>query len=104
MGEEKEFGTETLDSFSETIELRFRQKPELDTPLTELSADELTLGSVDERIKQATGPILRRLEDICVLLVGRTEVESAGNSEASGWRRSHESIIPSRNRRDSYRT
>ena len=29
----------------------------MDTPLTELSAGELTLRSVDERIKQTTDPV-----------------------------------------------
>ena len=66
-----------LDSSSETIELRFRQEPKMDTPGTETSADELTLRSVDERIKQATDPILKRVEELCALLAGRTEMESA---------------------------
>ena len=72
----------------------------MDTPVIETSADELTLRSVDERIKQATNPILRRVEELCALLASPTEMESAGNSEASGSRRNHESISPSRNRYD----
>ena len=72
----------------------------MDTLVTETSADELTLRSVDERIKQATDPILRRVEELCALLVGGTEMESAGNSEASGSRCNHEFISPSRNRHD----
>ena len=43
----------------------------MDTPVTETSTDELTLRSVDERIKQATDLILRRVEEICALLAGR---------------------------------
>ena len=72
----------------------------MDIPVTETSADELTLRSVDEKIKQATDPILRRVEELCALLVGGTEMESAENSEASGSRRNHESISPSPNRCD----
>ena len=54
----------------------------MDTRETGTSADELTLRSVDERIKQAIDPILRRVEELCALLAGWTETESAGNSEA----------------------
>ena len=57
-----EIGVHTLDSSSERIELRFKLEPEMDTPVTETSADELTLRSVDERIKQATDLILKRVE------------------------------------------
>ena len=52
----------------------------MDTPANETSADELTLRSVDERIKQAIDPILSHLEEVCALLASRSEVESAGNS------------------------
>ena len=96
MSEETEIGTQTLKCSSETIELRFRQEPEMDTPVTETSFDELTLRSVDERIKQATDPILKQVEELCALLTGGTEIELTGNSEASGSRRNHESIIPKR--------
>ena len=48
---------------------------------------ELTLRSADERIKQVSEPILRRVQELCALLASRTEMESAGNSEASGSRR-----------------
>ena len=95
-----DIGTQTIDSSSETIQLRFRQEPRIDTPAIETSADELTLRSVDERIKQATDPILRQVEELCALLADRTEMESAGNSEASGSRRNHESISLSRDRHD----
>ena len=76
MREETESGNQTLDSSSETIELRFRQEPEMDTRANETSADELTLRLVGERIKQATDPILRRIEEICAPLASRTEVEA----------------------------
>ena len=42
MSEETENGTQTLDSSSETIELKLRQEPEMDTPAEETSADEIT--------------------------------------------------------------
>ena len=54
MSEDAEIGTQTLDSSSETIELRFRQDTEMDTPVNETFSDELTLRSVHERIEQAT--------------------------------------------------
>ena len=65
MTEETESGTETLDSSSETIELRFRQELEIDARVKETSVDELMLRFVDEQIEQATDPILRRVEE-CV--------------------------------------
>ena len=43
----------------------------MDTPVTELSTDELTLRLVDERIQKATDLILRRVEELCTLLAGR---------------------------------
>ena len=94
MGEKTEVGTQTIESSSETIDPRFRQKPEMHTPENEASADALTLRSVNERIKQATDPTLRRVKDLCALLASRTEMESAGNTEASGLRRNRESICP----------
>ena len=100
MNVEAETGRQTLDSSSETIELRFGQETEMDTTVDETPADEVTLRSVDERFKQATETILRRVEDSCALLASRVEMESAGNSEASGSRRNHESNNPSRNQYD----
>ena len=100
IGEETEIGTQTRDSSSAAIELRFTQEPEMDTPVTETSADELSIRSVDERNKQATDPILRWVEELCAFLASRTKIESVGNSEASGLRRNHESISPSGNRHD----
>ena len=56
--------------------------------------------SSDERVKRATDPILRRVGELCAILASRTEMESAGNSEASGSRRDRESSNPSLNRYD----
>ena len=100
MIEETEIGTQTLGRSSEIVKLILRQESEMDTPGSETSTDELTRRSVDEPIKQATDSILRRVKELCALLAGRTEMESAENSEASGLRRNHESISPSRNRYD----
>ena len=72
MSEETEIGTQTLDSSSDTIKLRLRQETELEPNLNETSTDELTLKSIDERIKQVTDPILRIVEELCVLLASRT--------------------------------
>ena len=100
MSEKTEIGTRTLVSSFETIEQRLRQGAEMEPTLNEMCTDELALQSVDERIKQATDPILRRVEELCALLAGRTEVESAGDNEASSSRRNNESISPSPNRCD----
>ena len=100
MSDETEAGTQTLDSSSKTIESGFRQESEKDSQGIETSADELTLRLVDERIKQATDPILRRVKELCALLASGTEMESTGISEASGSRRNKESVSPSRNRHD----
>ena len=100
MSEETEIGAQTFVSSSKTIELWLRQEPKMDTPVNETSTGELTLGSLDKRIKKATDSNIKRVEELCVLLAGRTEMESAENSEASGSRRSHESISLSRNRYD----
>ena len=94
MSEETEVGTQKLEISSEMIELRFRQKREMETPEIETSTDRHTLKSIHERTKQTTDPILRRVEKICALLASQTEMESAGNSEVSGSRRNRESIKP----------
>ena len=99
MSEETETGTQTFDSSSESIELRLRQGTGMEPAVDETLAGELTLRSVDERITQATDPILGRVE-LCALLASRTEMESAGTSQASGSRRNRESSSPSRNRYD----
>ena len=69
----------------------------METALDEAPAGERTLGSADERIKQATDPILRRVQKLCALLSSLAETESTGNSEASSWRRNRGSSSPSRN-------
>ena len=98
MGEETETGTQTLDSSSETFELRLGQEPTTD----ETSTDDHILRLLDERIKQATDPILRRIEELCALRASRNETESAGNSEASVSRCNRETFSPSCNRYDKY--
>ena len=98
MSEETDIGTQPLDSYSDTIELRSRQEPVMELPVTETSVDELTLTSADERIKQASDPIITRVDEICFLSAGRNKMESAGNSETSSLRRNHESIGLSHNR------
>ena len=59
MSNETEAGTQTLDNSSDTIDLRPRREPKMDSQEIEPSACELTLRSVDKRIKKATDPILR---------------------------------------------
>ena len=87
MSEETEVGIQTLESSSETNELNFRQESDMDTPVTRTPAQEITVRSVDEPIKQASDLLLRRVDEICALLARRTEMESAGSREASGLRR-----------------
>ena len=98
MSEEPQTGTQTLDSSSGTIKLRLRQETEIEFTLDETPTDELTLKSVDEWMKQATDPILRRVEDLCALLVSRSEMESDSNSEASKLKRNRKSCSRSLNR------
>ena len=87
-------GTQTLNSSSETVELGLGQEPEMNTQEIDTSADQSTLVRlVDERIKQATDPILR-LEELCALLVSQTEMESTGNSEVSDSKRDNASTSP----------
>ena len=101
MSEEIESGRQTFDNSSETFDLRSSQETEIEPALNETPDTELTLRSIDERIKQATDPILKGIEELCDLLASRTEMEYAGNSEASGSRRDRELCSPSRNRNDS---
>ena len=84
MNEGTEFGTQLLDSSSETIELSIKQEPQMDTPDTETSTIELTLRPADERIEPPIDRVLRGVEEFCALLARQTEV-------ASGSRRNHES-------------
>ena len=72
----------------------------MEPSLSETPDVELTFRSVDERIKEAIDPILQRVEELCALVASRTEMESAGNSEASGSRRDRELSSPSHNRYD----
>ena len=102
--EEIETSTQTFDSSAESIELRLRHVTEMEPAVDETSADELTLRSIDEGIKQTTDPLLGRVEELCALLASRMEMETAGNSEASGWRRNREYSSPSRNRCDTETT
>ena len=60
-------GTQTHDSSSDPFDLGLRQKPKIDSQENEFSPSEITLRSLDERIKQAIYPILRHVEEICVL-------------------------------------
>ena len=98
MSEETVTGTQTFDSSSEAIEFRSSQETGMEPAFGKTPDTELTLRSVTEKIKQATDRILKRAE--CALLASRTEIESAGNCEASGSRRHREFSSPSRNRCD----
>ena len=100
MSNETEAATQTLGSSSDTIDLRLRQEPEMDTQGIETSADEIKLRLLPEWVKQTADPILRGVEELCALLAGRTELESAANSEASGWKHGNASANPSRTRQD----
>ena len=64
------------------------------------SIEELILRSVDERIKLATDPMLKRVEELRALLMSWTEMEAAGNSEVSGSRRNRECSSASLNQYD----
>ena len=100
MSEATETGTQTSDSSSETIELRSIQETEMVPAFSETPDTELTTRSIDGKIKQATDPLLKTVEELCALLASRAEMESADNSEASGSRRDRELSSPSRNRYD----
>ena len=50
-------GTQTLDIWLDKTDLGLRQELEMDSLENKSSTSELTLMSVDERIKQATDPI-----------------------------------------------
>ena len=94
MSNETEASTQTLDCSSDRINLKLRQKQEMDSQEIELSGNKLRLRLLDERVKQATDPILRRVEELCVLLADRSESESTRNSEGSGSRRDNASTSP----------
>ena len=92
---------QTLGISLDTIDLRLRQELAMDSQENESSAGDLTLRSVDERMKQATDLILWRVEEICALLASLAELEPAGNSEASGSRWDNASTSPLHNQHDS---
>ena len=94
MNEETETGTQTLGSSFETTELGLSQATEMEPTLDETSTDQLVLRSIDERFKQATDSILRRVEELCVPLASRTEMETAGSGEASNSMHNRESSSP----------
>ena len=58
----------------------------------------MSLRSVDEWLKQATDPALRRLEELCALLTCQIELDYGGNSETSGSRRNISSASSRGNR------
>ena len=75
------------DSSTETIELKQKQKPEMDSLDNNFCTNEITHSSVSEAIKRATESILRQVEEICALRAKKKEIETAGNSRATGFRR-----------------
>ena len=79
-----ESSTQTVDSSSDIIELRHGQARHMDSQINEFSAGEVTNQSVNEQIKPATESILRQVERICTVLANRTDLNTAGNSEATG--------------------
>ena len=52
MSNKTETGMQKLNSFFQNIELRLRPETEIEPILDETRADELTLKSVDERVKK----------------------------------------------------
>ena len=74
MSDETKTGTQTPDSSSDTIKWRARQEPEMETEGIEASVEKLILKSLDERVKQGSDPIFRRVEQLCALISGRNEM------------------------------
>ena len=101
MSNETEAGTQTQDCSSDTIALRLKHELEMHPQKNGFPISEITLRSVEEQIKWATDPILRRAEELCALLARRTELETTGNSEVTGLRRDNTSASPSGKRHDS---
>ena len=64
-----------------------KQQPEINSPEDEWPTCDLTVRPIDKLVKQASDPILRRVEELCALLTGRTELDAAGKSETSSSRR-----------------
>ena len=74
MSKKTETGMQTMDNYSEITELKSSQETKMELAFGETPDTELTLRSVDERIKQATDPILERVEELCALPVRRIEM------------------------------
>ena len=73
MRNEIEGGTHKLDSSSHTNKSRPRQELGMDSQENEFSTSELALKSVDERIRQATDSIRRRVEELSALLASQSD-------------------------------
>ena len=85
-------------SSTATIELRQRQKPEMDSQDNDFSSSEVTHSLVNEQMKQATEPLLQQVELLCAVLASRNELETARNSEATVFGRRNTSNSPGDNR------
>ena len=90
--------TQTLDSSSYTFGLRQRQESKTDSFENGFPTSEVTHQSVNEQIKQATGPILRQVEKFCALLASRIEMEPTRHGEATGLRLDNTSASSAENR------
>ena len=93
--------SQTLDSPSDTIEVKHEGEPEIGS-LKNNSASEVTHEWVNERIKMVTQPILRQVKKLCALLEIQNKFETTGNSEATSSRRDGMSAISADNRCDSW--
>ena len=89
-----ENSTQTHDSTTETIDLRHRKEPEMDSPDNEFFTNEITHSSLSEQIKQAAGSILWQIEELYSLLASHKELETTENSEATSSRRGNTCAIP----------
>ena len=85
---------------TETTGQRRRQELDVDSLNSDLSTIEVTHNSLSEQIKQATGPIFRRVEELCALIASPNDLENAGNSKATDARRDYTSVSPVHNRYD----
>ena len=59
----------------------------MDSQQNIFSTREVIHQSVNAQTKLATEPILSQVEKLCSLLAERSELETAGNSEATDWGR-----------------
>ena len=101
MSNETEAGTQRYNISSDSIEFGLRQETKMDSQENDFSSREITLRSVDDRIKQATDPFLRRVEELCALMKNWTELESSGNRRGTGCKRDITSTSPSSIQHDS---